>query len=84
MRGRQIDFTLGTIHAKLDGFLGFLTRKVIDQLNLYFAGYGILFVVEARCRPPADSSHCRQSDSNPSATLIDSTPPPATRCGPDI
>lgn len=59
MAGRQIDFIFSTIHTKADGFLGFLTRKVINQLNLYFAGHGILFVVEARCRPPADSSHCR-------------------------
>jgi hypothetical protein len=51
MGGRQIDLIFGAIHAKSDGFLGFLTRKVINQLNLYFAGHGILFIIDARCRP---------------------------------
>jgi hypothetical protein len=46
-----------------DGFPGFLTRNIINQLNPYFAGQGILFVVEDHCRPAADSNHCRQYSS---------------------
>jgi hypothetical protein len=36
----EINFVVGTVKGEPDCFVGVLAGKVIDQLDMYFAGHG--------------------------------------------
>jgi hypothetical protein len=50
--GGEIDFVLGAVDGEPDGFLGFFTGKVVDQLDKYFSSHGVLFLFRFCVRPP--------------------------------